>query len=150
MADCGLSQYKTDKATKGHLRLLQLGKAAAGLDHAGGKEKYQQTISHSLERPVDVLNHLPNTPALEALRAGADKRPELRQLIVPSGQGGVKIVYDPVSASYLPHLLPHPRPRKVPRVNRLSPEHQPVMRVRISLVKVITMPPARVRNPLDR
>lgn len=27
---------------------------------------------------------------------------------------------------------------------------QPVMRVRISLVKVITMPPARVRNPLER
>ena len=33
---------------------------------------------------------------------------------------------------------------------RITWHHQPVIRVRISLEKVITMPPARVRKPLDR
>lgn len=33
---------------------------------------------------------------------------------------------------------------------RITWHHQPVIRVRISLEKVITIPPARVRKPLDR
>lgn len=110
VTDRGLGQHEPDETLEGHLRLLQLGEAAAGLDHAGGKKEDKQSVSNGLEPAVDILNHRPDASALEILRAGADERPDLRELVIPGPKGGIEVVHDPVSASYLPHLLSHPRP----------------------------------------
>src|SRR5699024_6814130 len=88
----------------------QFGKATAGFNHTGSKKEHQQTVTNSLESSVDVLNYCPHLAAFEVLWAGADERPEFCELIVPGSKGRIEIVYDPVSASYLPHLLSHPRP----------------------------------------
>ena len=42
-----------------------------------------------------------NNVWLEFLRGGADQGPDLREFVVPGLQGGIQIVYDPVSAKIL-------------------------------------------------
>lgn len=173
---CRLGQYKADKALEGHLWALDLSKAAAGLDYAHHKKQHQQSIANGLERAVDADDHVPDPAAFEFLRGGADQGPDLREFVVPGLQGGIQIVYDPVSTAQLLHLLVGAKsislrfhlaakitlhsfaPPLPPATAALGCGwvffyflvHQPVMRVRISLVKVITIPPAMVSIPLAR
>ena len=118
---CRLCQHKADKALEGHLRALNLGKAAAGLDYAHHKKQHQQSIANGLQRPVDADDHVPDPAAFEVLWGCADQGPDLCEFVVPGLQGGIQIVYDPVSTAqslHLPYrlylmlqpLLSHPRP----------------------------------------
>ena len=78
--------------------------ATHGFDHAHHEKQHQQGIPHGLQAVVDVYDHGPHPAALEIFRAGGDQRPDLRQLIIPGGQGGVQVVHDPVATSYVYHL----------------------------------------------
>ena len=76
---------------------LYFREATHGLDHAHHEKQHQQGVAYGLQAAVDADDHGPYSAAPEILRAGGDQRPDLRQLIVPGGQGGVQVVYDPVS-----------------------------------------------------
>ena len=80
---------------------LYFREAAAGLDHAHHEKQHQQSVAYGLQATVDADDHRPYPAAPEVLRAGGDQRPDLRQLIIPGGQGGVQVVYDPVATSYV-------------------------------------------------
>ena len=80
---------------------LYFRETAAGFDHTHHEEQHQQGIANGFQTAVDIDDHGPHPAALEILRAGGDQRPELRQFVVPGGQSGVQVVYDPVSTSYV-------------------------------------------------
>lgn len=98
---CRLCQHKADKALEGHLRALNLGKAAAGLDYAHHKKQHQQSIANGLQRPVDADDHVPDPAAFEVLWGCADQGPDLCEFVVPGLQCGIQIVYDPVSTAHV-------------------------------------------------
>ena len=76
-------------------RLFDLDKAAAGFHNTHGKKQHEQPIADCLQGTVDAGHHAPNLPALEGLRAFGQQRPNLRQLIIPCGERGVQVRYDP-------------------------------------------------------
>ena len=69
---------------------------------------------------MDILDHVPHPAALELLRTGAQKLPDLRELAVPGAQGGVQVVHDPVPASDFYHL---PQNEGKPYINGLPPNN---------------------------
>ena len=87
--------------------MIYFRKAAAGLDHAHHEEDHQQGVADGLEAVVDIENDGPDPAALEFFRAGREQGPYFRQPDVPGSQGGVQVVYNPVSTSdcYYPFLF---------------------------------------------
>jgi len=90
-----LCQCKADKQLEGVFRLFDLDKAAAGFHNAYGKKQHQQPITDCLQRAVDACHNAPDLPAFECLRAFGQQRPDFRQLVVPCGERGVQVRYDP-------------------------------------------------------
>ena len=132
------------------LSVIRIREATAGLDHAHHKENYQQGVTNSLQPVVDAHDYGPDPAALELLRPGGEQGPDLRQLPVPGPQSGVQVVYDPIAAAHSHRLLPKLKMEGITTPSGYLFAHQPVIKVRISFVKVITMPPAMVRMPFDR
>lgn len=75
---------------------LEFVKVHGILEQRYGKEQHDQRIAHADHGAVQVLHHVPYSPALKRLRAGCHQPPKLCQLAIPSGKGIVQIFYDPV------------------------------------------------------
>lgn len=80
---------KADKQFDGLFGAFGLHEGAAGLDHTGCEEEYQQPAANGLQRPVDAHHHGPYLASLEGLRTLGQQLPDLSQFVIPSGQGGI-------------------------------------------------------------
>ena len=90
-----LCQRKADKQFQRVFRLFDLDKAAAGFHNTHGKKQHEQPIADCLQRAVDTGHYTPDLPTLERLRAFCQQRPYFCQLVVPCGECGVQVRYDP-------------------------------------------------------
>ena len=126
---------------------FHLGKAAAGFHNPDDKEQHQKRKADSPHRVVDVDDHTQMEPPLNC-----------SGLWVISCQISDRYLFQ-VSRAFcrfcttqLSDIQRPPFRQKQGRAAVARPYaavfHQPVIRVKISLAKVITTPPAKVRKPL--
>ena len=112
-ADRNLGCDETDEVAQGVLRPLQVPEAGRRLKDAHGKEQHQQAIAHGLQALIDPDNGVPDIAAPELLRSDRDQRPDLRQLVIPSAEGSLQGLYDPVVAQSITSYKGKGTPRGV-------------------------------------
>ena len=91
-----LCQHKADEMTQRKLRPLQFPEGCRRGKDADCKEQHQQAVADPHKSGVDVDDHTPDLPALKGFRRLRNQLPQLRQLIVPGGNGIFEVSYDPV------------------------------------------------------
>ena len=75
---------------------VDLCKVTAGTHHAYDEKQHEQGKPDSLQRTVDIYNHIPYRTALELLWGLGNELPYFSQLLIPSIQGVLQVLYDPV------------------------------------------------------
>ena len=86
---------KSNKEFEGLFGAFCLHEGAAGLDHTGCEEEYQQPVANGLQCSVDAHHHGPYLAVLEGLRALGQQLPDLSQFVIPGTQGSIEVAYDP-------------------------------------------------------
>jgi hypothetical protein len=82
--------------TQRKLRPLQFPEGRCRGKNANSKEQDKQSVADPDQSGVDVEDHAPDLSTFEGLRGLRNQLPQLRQLIVPSGNGIFEVSYDPV------------------------------------------------------
>ena len=82
--------------TQRKLRPLQFPEGRRRGKNANSKEQDKQSVADPHKSGVDVDDHAPNLPALKGFRRLRNQLPQLRQFIVPGGNGIFEVSYDPV------------------------------------------------------
>ena len=87
---------KTDKQLECVFRLFHLGKAPAGFHDTDHKKENEECKPDSLQRSVDVYDHIPDRTASEILRRFGDELPYLAEFSIPCFQCIFKILHYPI------------------------------------------------------
>ena len=142
------SYGKPEKQLQGLFRSFQFGEVGGGPRHADHEEQDQQRIRNGLHAAVDVGDDAPDGAAAKLLRGGGEQRPYLLHLLRPGREGFQQVFKYPIGSHGSPPIRGAGKSACSP--SSLCVRTQPVIRLRISLVKVMTMPPAMVIIPLAR